>query len=212
MCKDHRTWVSRMTGHSVMPLWSNHSQVFGHGTAKPWPWLMLSILTISIYTSAVASFYVPSDICGIKGMCREWIHASPSWCKGAPHYDTILVETDPEYTGMSGTDVTQVKLFFSFRYEGIEYRCALVDWFSHIGDGPDEDTGMWVVEWDVDLYGNQILQVIHIDTVIQCTHLIGVYGPDPVSTLLTFSDSLYAFHTYYVNKYADHHSFEVAVW
>ena len=167
---------------------------------------------IPIYTSAVASFYTPSDICGIKGMRREWIHTSPSWHKGAPRYDTILVETDPEYTGMSGTDVAQVKLFLSFRYKGIEYWCALVDWFSRIGGGPDEDTGMWVVEWDVDLYGNQISQVIHIDTVIRCTHLIGVYGPDPVSTLLTFSDSLYAFHTYYVNKYADHHSFEVAVW
>ena len=23
MCKDHGTWVSRMTGHSVVPLWSN---------------------------------------------------------------------------------------------------------------------------------------------------------------------------------------------
>ena len=142
----------------------------------------------------------------------EQIHASPSWRKGAPCYDTILVETDPEYTGMSGTDVAQVKLFLSFHYEGIEYWCTLVDWFSRIGDGPDEDTSMWVVERDVDLYGNQISQVIHIDTVIRCTHLIGVYGPDPVSTLLAFSDSLYAFHTYYVNKYADYHSFEVAVW
>ena len=76
---------------------------------------------IPIYTSAVASFYTPSDICGIKGMHREWIHTSPSWHKGAPRYDTILVETDPEYTGMSGTDVAQVKLFLSFRYKGIEY-------------------------------------------------------------------------------------------
>ena len=76
---------------------------------------------ISIYTSAVTSFYVPSDICGIKGMCRERIHTLPSWRKGAPRYDTILVEMDPKYTGMSGTDVAQVKLFLSFRYEGIEY-------------------------------------------------------------------------------------------
>ena len=113
---------------------------------------------------------------------------------------------------MSGTDVTQVKLFFSFHYEGTEYQCALVDWLSHIGDGPDEDTGMWVVKWHVDVYGNQISQVIYINTVMQCAHLISVYGPDPVSTLLTFSDSLYDFHTYYVNKYVDHHSFKVAVW
>ena len=71
-------------------------------------------------------------------------------------------------------------------------------------------TGLWVVEWHCDANGHQILQVIDIDTIIQCAHLIGVYGPDPFNTELKFSNSLYAFHTYYVNKYADHHSFEVA--
>lgn len=165
---------------------------------------------ISVYKSAVASFYAPSDICGIKGMRRERIHATPSWRKGAPRYDTILVETDPDYDGMQGTDVAQAKLFLSLRYAGTEYRCALVDWFSRIGDSPDEDTGLWVVERDCDANGHQISQVIDIDTIIRCAHLIGVYGPDPVNTELKFSDSLYAFHTYYVNKYADHHSFEVA--
>lgn len=166
---------------------------------------------ISIYQSAVACFYAPSDICGVKGMRRERIHASPSWRKGPPRYDTVLVETDPDTPGMQGTDVAQVKLFLSFHYDGTEYHCALVDWFSRVGDDPDEDTGMWVVNRDCDSDGNQISQVIHIDTVIRCAHLIGVYGPDPISPELKFSDSLYAFHTYYINKYADHHSFEVVV-
>ena len=40
---------------------------------------------------------------------------------------------------------------------------------------------------------------------------MGVYGAEHVSRAIKFSDSLYAFHTYYVNKYADHHSFEIAV-
>ena len=165
---------------------------------------------ISVYKSAIASLYVPSDICGIKGMCCEWIHATPSWWKGAPRYDTILVETDPDYDSMQGTDVAQVKLFLSLHYNGTEYCCALVDWFSRIGDNPDEDTSLQVVEQDCDANGHQILQVIDIDTIIWCAHLIGVYRPDPVNTELKFRDSLYAFHTYYVNKYADHHSFEVA--
>ena len=112
---------------------------------------------------------------------------------------------------MKGTDIAQVRLFLSFHHKGTKYQCALVDWFSCVGDGPDKDTGMWVVEHDLDLHRKQISQIIHIDTVIQCTHLIGVYGANPVSTQLMFSASLYAFHTYYVNKYADHHSFEVAV-
>ena len=48
---------------------------------------------------------------------------------------------DPDYDGMQGTDVAQVKLFLSLHYNGTEYCCASVDWFSHIGDSPDEDTG-----------------------------------------------------------------------
>lgn len=70
---------------------------------------------------------------------------------------------------------------------------------------------MWVVDRHQDIDGEQVSQVIHIDTIMRCAHLMGVYGPDHVSTKLTFSDSLYAFHTCYVNKYADHHSFEVAI-
>ena len=124
----------------------------------------------------------------------------------------LNVETDPNNTSMKGTDITQVRLFLSFRYEGTEYWCALVDWFSHVGDGPDKYTGMWVVECNLDLHGKQISQIIHIDTVIWCAHLIGAYRANPVGTRLMFSASLYEFHTYYVNKYADHHSFEVAVW
>ena len=49
---------------------------------------------------------------------------------------------------------------------------------------------------------HQILQVIGIDTIIQCAHLIGVYGPDPVNTKLKYSNSLFTFHTY-VNKYTN---------
>jgi hypothetical protein len=173
--------------------------------------LPLFVNRISIYHSAVAQFYAPSDICGVKGMRCERIHASPSWHKGAPRYDTILVETDADQPGMRGLDVAQVRIFFSFQYNGAEYRCAFVDWFSRVGDQPDEDTGTWVVERDHDINDQQISEVIHIDTIIRCSHLIGVYGAEPVSIDLKFSDSLYAFHTYYVNRYADHHSYEVTV-
>ena len=31
---------------------------------------------ISVYTSAMAVYYAPSDICGIHGMARECIHAT----------------------------------------------------------------------------------------------------------------------------------------
>ena len=113
--------------------------------------------------------------------------------------------------GMLGINVTQVHIFFSFKHNGVEYHCALVDWFSHISDKVDENMGMWVVEWDYDINDCQLSEVIHVDTIIRCSHLIGVYGAEPVSPDLKFSDSLYSFCKYYVNKYADHHSFESAI-
>ena len=36
---------------------------------------------INIYMSAVAIFHAPSDICGIHGMAREQVHATPRWGK-----------------------------------------------------------------------------------------------------------------------------------
>ena len=117
---------------------------------------------ISIYHSAIAQFYAPSDICGIKGMWHECSHASLSWWKGAPHYDTIFVETDPDSPGMLGMDVAQVCVFFSFNYNNTEYCCALVNWFSHVGDKPDKDTGVWAVHQhhDFDLRFQRLLTLI----------------------------------------------------
>ena len=60
-------------------------------------------------------------------MQHECIYASPSWHKGAPCFDTIFVETNPDMPGMLGVDVAQVHIFFSFKYNGTEYHCALVD-------------------------------------------------------------------------------------
>ena len=131
--------------------------------------------------------------------------------QSTPQFDTIFVETDLDIPGMLGIDVTQVCVFFSFKYDDIKYHCAPVDWFCQVGDSPDEDMGMWVVKWDYDVHNHQLSEVIHIDSIIKCLHLIGVYGAELVSTDIKFSDSLYAFNTYRVNKYADHHSFEIMI-
>ena len=34
---------------------------------------------VSIFLSAIATYYAPSDPCGIGGMHREYIRATPSW-------------------------------------------------------------------------------------------------------------------------------------
>src|SRR5882762_5685331 len=54
---------------------------------------------ISVYTSAVATFYAPSDISGVGGMRCERIHAVDVWRKGPGRYDCVFVNTDPSVDG-----------------------------------------------------------------------------------------------------------------
>ena len=67
---------------------------------------------ISVYTSAVATFYSPSDLCGTQGMRRECIHAVPSWRRGPGHYDCVFINTDPIAKGMCGLDIARIWSFF----------------------------------------------------------------------------------------------------
>jgi hypothetical protein len=165
---------------------------------------------ITIYPSAVATFHAPSDISGIGGMRRERMRAVKSWRKGPGRYDTIFVNTDPSVEGMKGLDIARVRLFFSFSHDGIEYPCALVHWFSRVGDLPDDHTGMWIVEPDILDDGENLTAIIHLDTVVRASHLIPVFGSQRVSRTLSFTDTLDTYTSFYVNKYVDHHAFEVA--
>ena len=164
---------------------------------------------IRVYTSAVATFYAPSDISGIGGMRYEHIHAVDTWRNGPGRYDCVFVSTDSAAEGMRGFDIARVKLLFSFKHEGTIYPCALVHWYSHVGDSPDKDTGMWVVEPDHGEDGAHFAAVIHLDTIFRAAHLIPVYGDEFVPTHLSFTQTLDAFRAFYVNKYIDHHAFEI---
>lgn len=165
---------------------------------------------IKIYTSAVATFYAPSDISGIGGMRCERIHAVDAWRNGPGRYDCVFVNTDSSADGMLGLDIARVRLLFSFKYEDRIFPCALVHWFSRIGDSPDDQTGMWIVKPDFDEDGTHSSSVIHIDTIFRAAHLMPVYGNEHVPRHLSFTQSLDAFNSYYVNKYIDHHAFEIA--
>ena len=165
---------------------------------------------ITVYPSAVATFHAPSDISGIGGMRRERIHAVKSWRKGPGRYDTIFVNTDPSIEGMQGLEVARVQLFFSFSHDNVEYPCALVHWFSRVGDLPDDHTGMWIVEPDITDDGEPFTSIIHLDTIVRASHLLPVFGQGCVSKTLSFTNTLDAFTRFYVNKYVDHHAFEIA--
>ena len=165
---------------------------------------------IHVFHSALAMFYAPSDPSGIGGMHRQRIRATPSWQQSYGRYDCMFLEKDPALVGFRGLHAAQICLFFSFKHDCKTYPCALVQWFSPIGDEPCEDTGMWIVEPDWDCNGQRLTSIIHIDTAVCSAHLLPVYGSAFIPHGLHFSETLCAFRAFYINKYADHHSHEIA--
>ncbi|RDX47386.1 hypothetical protein OH76DRAFT_1354246 [Lentinus brumalis] len=169
---------------------------------------------VSIFYSAVATFYAPSDACGVDGMHREFVRATPKWRKNASRFDCVFVNKRNDLPGLLGMDVARVRLLLSFKYQGVVYPCAVVRWFFRTDDEPDKDTGMWVVEPAFYRMGRSrrrypSLSVIHLNTIVRAAHLIGVSVGRPVPLKLQSHDSLDHFPTFFVNKFIDHHAFDL---
>lgn len=145
-------------------------------------------------------------------MHKERIRLIRSWRGGRARYDCVFAEKDPDAKGFAGLYVARMLLFLSFKYAGVVYPCALVNWFSPIDNETCPLTRMWMVEPDIGADGERIQSVIHIDSILRNAHLLPLYGEDllPAEDQVNFSNSLDIFTAYYVNKYADHHSHEVA--
>lgn len=144
-------------------------------------------------------------------MFRERIRAVKSWRKGPGRYDCVYVEQDASLPGFRGCLVARVHAFLGVTHRRMKHPCALVTWYSSMGDDPCPDTGMWRVTPDVDRQGKLVYDIIHLDTILRNAHLIGM--PDGASFLprqFTHHDSLDSFKVFYVNKYADHHAHEIA--
>ena len=161
---------------------------------------------ISVFTSAVATFYAPSDPSDKHGMRRKRIRSTPSWRGHERRHDCAFVVTDDAKPGMMGMNVVRVLLFFSFEYNGAEYPCAAVEWFETVG--LDDVTGLWVVRPDV-TQGKRDKSILHLDSFLRGAHLIPKYGTQRLPVDFHFSYSLDAFEVYYVNKYIDHHANEI---
>ncbi|KAG1882265.1 hypothetical protein F4604DRAFT_1879625 [Suillus subluteus] len=165
---------------------------------------------LHVFNSAAATFYAPSDPSGIGGMRRKHIRACPLWRNEYPRNDCIFINTGSDAEGMRGLEVARVICFFSFNHNWEVYPCALIHWFEKIGDDPDENTGMWMVAPSFHEDGSKNIAVIHIETIFRAAHLIPIYGSKYIPHTLKFYHSLDTFHSFYVNKYADHHAFEIA--
>ena len=108
---------------------------------------------------------------------------------------------------MSDLLIARVLLFFSFELSGESHQCALVHWFSILGDQPDPDNGMWVATPDYS-GGARNLSVIHIDSIFRAAHLLPIFDATPLPRTLNYTTTLDSFQGFYVNKYIDYHAYE----
>ena len=144
-------------------------------------------------------------------MKKERIRAVRSWRGGPARHDCVFVTVDDSLPGFRGLDVARVLLLFSFKHtDGLVYPCALVSWFVRSSDVPCEETGMWIVEPQMDDHGRRVISVVHLDCVLRAAHLLPVPDDDPIPTRLKHTDTLDVFDAFFVNKYADHHAHEIA--
>lgn len=134
---------------------------------------------------------------------------SPNWRNEHARRDCVFVITDPNAHGMRGMDVARVLTFFSFRLRDRYYPCAVIHWFNRVGDIPDDETGLWMVE-PSSIDDHTHFTVIYIDSIFQSAHLIPVYSTEPLAPFIKSQHILDVFTLFYVNKYADHHAFKIA--
>ena len=165
---------------------------------------------VSVFHSASSQFYAPSDLCRTGRMHEEHIQSCPMWRGGGPRYDCVFVGSDPDADGMHGYEIARVLCFFSFVYKGITYPCATICWFDKVGEEPDELTGMWIICPGTLPNHTPNYTIIHINSIYCAAHLIPVYGTDPILPEIKPHHSYNTFKSFYINKYADHHSFEIA--
>ncbi len=165
-----------------------------------------------LHSSASSVFFAPSDPCGIHGLRREQIRSVWSWRGGSSRQDVVLVNTGEggnKDLPISGYTVARVLLLFSFEYAGENFPMALVWWYILSDDAGcrDEATGMWLVERE---YRDEepLLAVVHVDTIFRAVHLLPFFGQERVPQRFSHSDTLDTYGMFYVNKFADHHSFE----
>ena len=173
---------------------------------------------VLVFHSAIATFHAPSNSSGPGGMYREIIHSTPWWTKGdvpAARRDCIFINGgEPDAPGMRGLLIARVYLFFKFSYAGVEYPCALVHWYTTVGTEPNGSTGLWMVTPEsTNIRGHSYwsMGVIHLDSIIRGAHLLPQFPSNTqVHREINYTQTLDVYRCFYVNKYVDYHSFEIA--
>ncbi|KAH7918492.1 hypothetical protein BV22DRAFT_1186404 [Leucogyrophana mollusca] len=166
--------------------------------------------TVAALAEEINVPHLPPAYPWYEGMRCEKIRACPMWRGLYPRNDYVFISTSPDDEGMRAPEVACISCFFSFKHDHETHPCAVVRWFDKVGDTADEDTGAWIARPGIHEDGSRNIAVIYIDTTYRAAHLIPIYGPEFVPDDIKFYQSYDVFRTFYVNKYADHHAFEIA--
>ena len=171
----------------------------------------LSHIKVHVYASTLATYFAPSDKSGTQGMFHECIWAVSSWRKGPPRYDCAFVKQDSMLQGFHGLLVACVHSFLLIQYHSIAHPCALVSWYSVVGDQPCRDRRMWKVKPDLNDLRNPTLDIIHLDSILHNAHLMGACeGSTCLPHNFTFNNSLDSFKAFYITMYIDYHAHKIA--
>jgi hypothetical protein len=138
-------------------------------------------------------------------MKREWIRCTANW-KGRKREDCVLIEVDPA-EAPKGIQAARVKLLFTLKYQQAEHKCALVHWYTDLGQDPD--TGMRVISPSIWQDGSPELAVVSLKSILRAAHLVAIYGPTFIPTDLRHWETLDAFQAFYLNIYIDHNMYDL---
>ncbi|KAG2084606.1 uncharacterized protein F5147DRAFT_748792 [Suillus discolor] len=157
---------------------------------------------VKVFNSAAATFFAPSDPSGVGGMRREHIRVVPSWRRGPAHNDTVFINTGSE-DGINGMEVSRVL--------GKTFPCALIHWFKLFANEPNPDTGMWMVRPSFHAESrSRELSIVHVDTIVRACHLLPIFDTHFTPEHIMLHNILDLWPSFYVNKFMDHHMFEIA--
>lgn len=170
---------------------------------------------VHIFHSATCIYSASRNSNGTGRTIHQAIYCTPSWKKGPPRYDCVFVNNNSNLPGFKSLWVGQLLLLFSIKSPRgsrvPDTPCALVQWFTAVGEQPCDLSGMWMVKPEVDPRTKQrAMDVIHLGSIVRPAHLVPIYGEEHVPHDLHAGDVLNSFKGFYVNKFSDYHAFHLA--
>ena len=144
-------------------------------------------------------------------MHSEHIWALSEWRGSKPHFDCAFIKKDTNYESLAlphrldNLDVACIRLLLSFDYHGVTYQCIIIHGLLLVDDEPDEDTGMWLAHCP----DKQISQAIPLNAIYCAAHLIPYYSNNSMPWQITPNNCLDNFYLFYMNKFIDHHTFDL---